>query len=75
MGEPLFVIEVMKMFNKYLAPFSGTVTENLMADADGSIVKKGEVIFKIEPDERIEVESPEAVASRRRNATLAVLGG
>ena len=24
-GQPLFIIEVMKMFNKVLAPFSGTV--------------------------------------------------
>jgi biotin carboxyl carrier protein len=26
-GQPLFIIEVMKMFNKVLAPFAGTVTE------------------------------------------------
>ena len=72
-GQPLFVIEVMKMFNKVAAPYPGTVTQNLMADRDGSIVKKGERVFAIEPDERRELESDEALARRRREATLALL--
>ena len=54
-GQPLFVIEVMKMFNKVLAPFAGTVVESLMADRDGAVVKKGERDLPIEPDERREV--------------------
>src|SRR4030095_14795104 len=41
-GQPLFIIEVMKMFNKVLAPFAGTVTKGLMADRDGQLGKKGE---------------------------------
>ncbi len=72
-GQPLFIIEVMKMFNKVVAPFAGTVTKNLMADRDGAVVKKGEPILKIEPDERIEEESPEAREARIRAATLALL--
>jgi acetyl/propionyl-CoA carboxylase alpha subunit len=72
-GQPLFVIEVMKMFNKVLAPFAGTVVKCLMADRDGSVVKKGERIFQIEPDERRGPESPEQVARRRREATLALV--
>jgi biotin carboxyl carrier protein len=72
-GQPLFVIEVMKMFNKVLAPFSGTVLKNLMAGKDGSVVKKGEAILRIEPDERREPETPAATAARRREATLALL--
>jgi acetyl/propionyl-CoA carboxylase alpha subunit len=72
-GQPLFVIEVMKMFNKVLAPFSGTVLKSLMSGRDGSVVKKGEAIFRIEPDERREPETPEATARRRREATLALL--
>ena len=72
-GQPLFVIEVMKMFNKVLAPFAGTVTKCLMADRDGSVVKKGERIFAIEPDERRSAESPAEIARRRREATLALL--
>jgi biotin carboxyl carrier protein len=72
-GQPLFVIEVMKMFNKVLAPFSGTVLESLMHDRDGQVVKKGQVIFRIEPDERVSAESPESVAARRRATTLSLL--
>ncbi len=73
-GQPLFVIEVMKMFNKVLAPFSGTVVENLMHEKDGTVVTKGQRIFRIEPDERVEEEAPEAVAARVREATLSLLG-
>ncbi len=72
-GQPLFVIEVMKMFNKVPAPFSGTLVKNLMAGRDGNVVKKGEPIFRIEPDERRDPETPEAAAKRRRDATLALL--
>jgi len=72
-GQPLFIIEVMKMFNKISAPFSGTVTENLMAGREGVIVAKGQRIFRIEPDERFEPESASAVAARRRQATLGML--
>ena len=72
-GQPLFIIEVMKMFNKILAPFSGTVVDSLMADRDGSVVQKGQVIYRIEPDERVEVESESARDARVRAATLALL--
>jgi acetyl/propionyl-CoA carboxylase alpha subunit len=72
-GQALFVIEVMKMFNKVTAPYPGTVLKNLMAGRDGSIVKKGERVFTIAPDERREPESDEAAARRRREATLALL--
>jgi len=72
-GQPLFVIEVMKMFNKVLAPFSGVVTKRFMQDQEGAIVAKGQPIFKIEPDERIEEDSPEVIASRRRDVTLSLL--
>jgi len=72
-GQPLFIIEVMKMFNKISAPFSGTVTENLMAGREGVVVAKGQRIFRIEPDERFEPESESAVAARRRQTTLGML--
>jgi acetyl/propionyl-CoA carboxylase alpha subunit len=72
-GQPLFVIEVMKMFNKVLAPFAGTVVRCVMAERDGSVVKKGERIFAIEPDERRGPESPAEIARRRRESTLALL--
>jgi acetyl/propionyl-CoA carboxylase alpha subunit len=72
-GQPLFIIEVMKMFNKILAPFSGTVTENYMADQDGNVVAKGQTIFGIEPDERVDAESDVLRQRRIREATLALI--
>ncbi|MBW2231043.1 MAG: biotin carboxylase [Deltaproteobacteria bacterium] len=73
-GQPLFIIEVMKMFNKILAPFAGTVTKNLLADSDGSVVAKGEKIFEIEPDEIVHQESEEEIRDRRMTVTLELLG-
>jgi acetyl/propionyl-CoA carboxylase alpha subunit len=67
-GDPLYIVEVMKMFNKVYAPFSGTV-EEVLIDTDGVIISKGQPLFRIAPDERIEVESPEAAAQRRRQFT------
>jgi len=67
-GEPLFIIEVMKMFNKVYAPFSGTIDEVLVT-TDGTIVTKGQPIFKVTPDERVVLESPDEIAARRRGAT------
>ena len=36
---------------------------------DGVIIKKGQTIFKITPDEKIVEESPEEIAARRRDVT------
>ena len=67
-GDPLFIVEVMKMFNKVYAPFSGTV-EKVLVDTDGSIISKGQPIFKIIPDE-VSVEiSAEDIAAQRRSVT------
>ena len=38
------------------------------------MVKAGQKIFRIEPDEVIEEESPERIAARRRALTLELLG-
>jgi biotin carboxyl carrier protein len=72
-GQPLFVIEVMKMFNKISVPFSGTITKLLLPDGDGKIVKMGEAIFKIEPDEKRVVESAADVAARKKALTEKLL--
>jgi acetyl/propionyl-CoA carboxylase alpha subunit len=72
-GQPLFIIEVMKMFNKVVAPFSGTITEDLMSGREGVVVAKGERIFRIDPDERLEEESEQTRAARVRECTLALL--
>jgi len=67
-GDPLFIVEVMKMFNKVYAPFSGTVSK-VLVDADGSIISKGQTIFKIIPDEVAVEVSAEDVAAQRLAAT------
>lgn len=67
-GDPLFIVEVMKMFNKVYAPFSGTIKE-VLVDADGTIISKGQPIFKIEPDEVIVEETPEERGARRKKIT------
>lgn len=67
-GDPLYIVEVMKMFNKVYAPFSGTIDEVLVED-DGVIISKGQPLFKITPDEKIVVETPEEIAARRRAIT------
>ncbi|WCL47845.1 ATP-binding protein [Leptospira sp. GIMC2001] len=69
-GQPLFIIEVMKMFNKISVPFSGKIEKNLMADADGKIISKGQTIFKIVPDELIKEESIEEITARRKKISL-----
>lgn len=67
-GDTLYIVEVMKMFNKVVAPFSGTI-EKVLIDGDGVIIKKGQPLFKVNPDERIEVVTPEQIAAERRAAT------
>ena len=73
-GQALFIVEVMKMFNKILAPCSGTITRELLQDADGKIVVKGESIFKIEPDDVRAGESHEVAHARRQVVTARVMG-
>lgn len=67
-GDTLYIVEVMKMFNKVKAPFAGTI-EKVLIDGDGVIIKKGQPLFKINPDEKIEVETPEQIAAARRSKT------
>ncbi len=67
-GDPLYIVEVMKMFNKVYAPFSGTI-KKVLVEKDGEIIKKGQPLFKIEPDEVIEIETPEQVSARKKSYT------
>lgn len=68
-GDPLYIVEVMKMFNKVYAPFSGTI-DKILVEGDGVIIKKGQPLFKITPDEKIVVESAETIAARKQQYTL-----
>jgi acetyl/propionyl-CoA carboxylase alpha subunit len=67
-GQPLYIIEVMKMFNKVHAPFAGTVTDVLMPTS-GVVVRKGQPLFKITPDEIVVEEDPKAKAKRIQDNT------
>tara|TARA_R110001592_G_scaffold363375_1_gene686370 strand:+ start:12216 stop:15095 length:2880 start_codon:yes stop_codon:yes gene_type:complete len=66
-GQPLYIVEVMKMFNKITAPFSGKI-EKILLTEDGTIIKKGEPLFKIVPDEKMVIEAPEEVHARQTKA-------
>ncbi|NNE19690.1 MAG: HlyD family efflux transporter periplasmic adaptor subunit [Myxococcales bacterium] len=62
-GDPLYIVEVMKMFNKVYAPFAGTVDE-ILVDTNGTIVSKGQPLFKVTPDEKF-VEQDDAMVRAR----------
>jgi biotin carboxyl carrier protein len=68
-GQPLYIIEVMKMFNTVRAPFAGTVDRIIFQGADGTVVQKGQPIFKITPDEKHVEVDPKAVEKERRART------
>ena len=58
-GDTLYIIEVMKMFTKVRATFSGTVDECAMTDRDGAVVRQGDLLFRVTPDERPESIDPD----------------
>jgi acetyl/propionyl-CoA carboxylase alpha subunit len=72
-GQALYIIEVMKMFNTVRATFSGTINRIIMQGADGSIVQKGQPLFKVTPDEKfIEIDQNE-INQHKREKTLSYL--
>lgn len=71
-GDPLYIIEVMKMFNKVYAPFSGTI-EKIVAPDSGAVVRKGQPLFEVTPDEEIIVEDPHVRQQRIRDNTRSYL--
>jgi biotin carboxyl carrier protein len=68
-GQPLYIIEVMKMFNTVRAPFSGTLDKIIIQGGEGSIVQKGQPLFKITPDEKHVEVDPRELEKQRRTAT------
>ncbi|TFH31057.1 MAG: HlyD family efflux transporter periplasmic adaptor subunit [Myxococcales bacterium] len=67
-GDPLYIVEVMKMFNKVYAPFAGTV-DKILVDTNGTIVSKGQPLFKVTPDEQFIEEDPAEVRARVESNT------
>ena len=72
-GQALYIIEVMKMFNTVRAAFSGTIDKIIMQGADGSIVQKGQPLFKVTPDEKFVEVNPEEIRLAKREQTSAYL--
>lgn len=72
-GQALYIIEVMKMFNTVRATFSGTIDKIIMQGADGSIVQKGQPLFKVTPDEKFVEVNPEEIRLAKREQTSAYL--
>jgi acetyl/propionyl-CoA carboxylase alpha subunit len=69
-GQTLYIVEVMKMFNRVLAPFAGRV-DAVLVEGAGTIVQKGQTLFKVTPDERV-VEVDHAAVEAERKAALEV---
>jgi acetyl/propionyl-CoA carboxylase alpha subunit len=68
-GQALYIIEVMKMFNTVRAQFSGTIDKVIMTGGDGTVVQKGQPLFKITPDEKFVPTDPKAIDRERRART------
>ena len=72
-GQALYIIEVMKMFNTVRATFSGTIDKIIMQGADGSIVQKGQPLFKVTPDEKFIEVDPKELETEKREKTAEYL--
>lgn len=72
-GDVLYIVEVMKMFNKVTAPFSGTIVKSLI-ESDGMIISKGQTLFNVKPDEEFVIDDPAKLAALRRNNADLFLG-
>lgn len=68
-GQSLFILEVMKMFNKVPAPFSGTIDKILIEGGDGVIIQKGQPLFKVTPDDKFVEVDPQEVARQKKELT------
>jgi acetyl/propionyl-CoA carboxylase alpha subunit len=74
-GQALYIIEVMKMFNTVRATFAGTIDKVIFQGNDGTVVQKGQPIFKITPDEKHVEKDPREVERARRARTTELLEG
>ena len=74
-GQTIYIIEVMKMFNKIQAPFACTIDKILLENVDGAIVKQGQPLFKVTPDEKLVEVNPAELAAKRKARTDSLLEG
>ena len=66
-GDSVGLLEVMKMFNPVRAPFACTIAEPLVTGAHGTVVHKGQALFRVVPDHP-PVPTDLAAEARRRHA-------
>jgi antitoxin (DNA-binding transcriptional repressor) of toxin-antitoxin stability system len=59
----------MKMFNTVRATFSGTIDRVIFQGSDGTVVQKGQPLFKVTPDERLVEQDPKELERERRVKT------
>ena len=71
--QPLYIIEVMKMFNTVRAPFAGTIDKITVEGSEGIIVQKGQQLFRITPDEKMVDVDPAVLEKERRDSTNSYL--
>ncbi len=71
--QPLYIIEVMKMFNTVRAPFAGTIDKITVEGSEGVIVQKGQQLFRITPDEKMIDVDPAVLEKERRDSTNSYL--
>ena len=64
-GDTIYIIEVMKMFNKIQAEFSGTVVSVLIEGEQGAVIKKGQPLFRVDPDEKLTVKTEQEKQAAR----------
>lgn len=67
------LLEVMKMFNPVRAGFAATITGTLVTAAQGTVVQKGQPLYRVAPDHPPVVHDPAARHAARQAFTLALL--
>jgi len=68
-GQVLGLLEVMKMFNKIQAEFSGIIKKKCIETSSGSQVSKGQTLFLIEPDEKPKTHSKKHIYENQKKQT------
>ena len=68
-GDTLGILEVMKMFNPIIAEFSGTIKKVVVDGNSGVVVRRGQVLFEVEPDTPPTHTSAEEIRTRQLRHT------
>jgi pyruvate/2-oxoglutarate dehydrogenase complex dihydrolipoamide acyltransferase (E2) component len=72
-GDVVGLLEVMKMFNPVRAAFSGTIAESLVTATQGTVVHKGQTLFRVVPDHAPPPSDPAAQERHRHAFTQSLL--